>query len=126
MASPTDRRYSESHEWHKLDGDILTLGLSKFAIDELTDITYVELKPVGTSIDAGGEIGEVESVKATSDVYSSIAGEIIEVNESLDDDPSVLNSDPYEAGWLVRIKVSDTGGLDALMDSSTYDQKHSS
>ncbi|MFG0256759.1 MAG: glycine cleavage system protein GcvH [Phycisphaerales bacterium JB043] len=126
MASPTDRRYSESHEWHKLDGDILTLGLTRFAIDELTDITYVELKPVGTTISAGEEVGEVESVKATSDVYSSIGGEIVEVNESLDEDPSVLNSDPYEGGWLVRLRVGDAGGMDSLMDGASYDQKHPS
>jgi glycine cleavage system H protein len=123
MPSPTDRRYTESHEWHKLDGEILTLGLTKFAIDELTDITYVELKPVGTEVDAGGEIGEVESVKATSDVYSTLGGEIIDINGSLDEDPSILNTDPYEKGWLVKIKVRDQD-LGNLLDASEYDQRY--
>jgi len=126
MSSPDDRRYTESHEWHKLDGDTLTLGLTQFAVDELTDVTYVEMKPVGTDIDAGGEVGEVESVKATSDVYCAAPGEVIEVNEKLADDPSLLNNDPYGDGWLCKIRVSDTGPVEGLMDASTYDEKHGS
>lgn len=125
MPSPSDRRYSESHEWHKLEGDTLTLGLTKFAVDELTDVTYVEMKPVGTSVSAGDGVGEVESVKATSDVYTGVGGEIVEVNESLGDDPSAVNSDPYGAGWLVKIKVSDPSAFESLMDSGEYDKKHS-
>lgn len=125
MTPPSDRRYSESHEWHKLDGDTLTLGVTKFAVDELTDITYVEMKPAGTKIEPGGSVGEIESVKATADVYSALGGEITEVNPRLADDPSVLNTDPFEAGWLVKIKASDTAPLEKLMDAETYTSKHS-
>ena len=122
--TPSDRRFSDSHEWHKLDGDIVTIGITTFAVNELTDITYVEMKSVGDAIEAGGEIGEVESVKATSDIYSAVGGEIIEVNDKLDDDPSLVNSDPYGEGWLVKIKVSDTAPYEALLDSQAYNAKY--
>ncbi len=126
MPSPDDRRYSESHEWHKLDGDVLTLGLTKFAVDELTDVTYVEMKPVGASVSPGESVGEVESVKATSDVYCAFAGEVIETNADLESDPAALNTDPHGAGWLVKIKVSDPAPFDGLMTADVYDQKHDS
>ncbi len=121
MASPTDRVYSETHEWHKLDGDVLTLGITRHAVDALTDITYVNMKAVGTKIPAGSIVGEVESVKTTSDIYSAVGGEIIEVNKALSDDPAQLNGDPYEKGWLVKIRVADKGGLAKLMDAGKYD-----
>lgn len=124
MQTPSDYKFSESHEWHKVDGDVITLGLSEHAVSELTDVTYVEMKPVGTSFEPGEVVGEVESVKATSEIYSAVGGEIIEVNEAVASDPSILNSDPYEKGWLVRIKASDTAPLDDLMDAATYDEKH--
>ncbi|RMH27851.1 MAG: glycine cleavage system protein GcvH [Planctomycetota bacterium] len=124
MTPPDDRRYSESHEWHRLDGDTVTLGVTKFAVDELTDITYAEMKPAGTAIEPGGSVGEIESVKATADVYSAVGGEIVEVNPRLADDPSVLNTDPYGEGWLVRIKTADPSPLDRLMDAKTYASKH--
>lgn len=124
MPSPADRRYSDSHEWHKLDGEVLTLGLTKFAVDELTDVTYVEMKRVGETVGAGDSVGEVESVKATSDVYSGIPGEIVEVNAALESDPAALNSDPYDAGWLVKLKVSDPSAFETLMSSDEYDKKH--
>src|SRR5258705_5691144 len=95
MSIPTDRVYSETHEWHKVEGDPLTLGLTRFAVDQLTDITFVQIKPKGTTFKAGDSIGEVESVKTTSDVYCAAAGEITEVNAALTDDPSLLNSDPF-------------------------------
>jgi len=123
MTTPDDRRYTESHEWIKPDGDTFTLGLTRFAVDELTDITYVEMKPTGETIDAGDAVGEVESVKAASDVYSPLAGEIVEVNEKLADDPSLLNSDPFGDGWLIRIKPADASGYEALFDASTYVSK---
>jgi len=121
---PADRKYTESHEWHKADGDIVTLGVTQFAVDELTDITYIEMKPVGATIEAGDTVGEIESVKAPADVYSAVGGEIIEVNPKLDSDPSVLTSDPFGEGWLVRIRVPDTAPLDALMDAKTYAANH--
>ncbi|MCR9216284.1 MAG: glycine cleavage system protein GcvH [bacterium] len=124
-STPADCKYTESHEWHKLEGDTVTIGITQFAVDELTDITYVELKSPGDAIDAGETIGEVESVKATSDIYSAVGGEIIEVNEALNDDPSLINTDPYTEGWLVKIKVSDASPLEGLMDKASYDEKHS-
>jgi len=124
MASPSDRRYSESHEWFRVDGDVVTIGITQYAADELTDITYVELKPPGTSLSAGETIGEVESVKTTSDVYSAVGGEIVEVNSAATEDPSLLNSDPFDKGWLVRIRTDDTSPLDDLMDQTTYDEKN--
>jgi glycine cleavage system H protein len=124
MGAPSDRRYSETHEWHKVDGNMLTLGLTQFAVDQLTDLTFIEMKVAGTKIGAGDSIGEVESVKTTSDVYSAAAGEIVEVNGELADNPGLVNSDPYGAGWLVKIKVSDAGGLDGLMDAAAYEEMH--
>ena len=124
MSTPTDRRYSDTHEWFLHDGTTVTIGITKHAADELTDITYVEMMPAGTSVDAGGSVGEVESVKTTADVVSMVGGSIVEVNEGLADDPSLVNSDPYGTGWLVRLEVSDAAALEDLMDGATYDQRH--
>lgn len=124
MASPSDRVYSESHEWHKLEGDTLTLGLTQFAVNALTDVTYVEMKKPGFKFKAGDVIGEVESVKTTSDVYCLCGGEIIEVNKALADEPGLLNSDPYAKGWLVKIKVADKAGLSKAVDAKQYDAAH--
>lgn len=123
MASPTpsDRLYSQTHEWHKVDGDTVTLGITRHAVDALTDITYVQMKPVGTKVAAGGAVGEVESVKTTSDIYSAVAGEITEVNKSLADDPAQLNTDPYGKGWLLKLRMGDKAGLAGLMDAAKYD-----
>lgn len=126
MAMPTDRKYSETHEWFKVEGDLVIVGLTQFAVDQLTDVTYVELKPTGTRLSAGDVLGEVESVKTTSDVYSALAGEIAEVNGAAVDDPSLLNTDPYGAGWLVKIRAGDTGALSGLMDASAYEAAHGS
>lgn len=122
-SAPTDRLYSETHEWHKLDGDTLTIGLTRFAVDQLTDVTFAEMKPKGTSLKEGDIVGEVESVKTTSDVYAACSGEIIEVNEKLVNDPAILNTDPYGDGWLVKIKVSEKGGLDRLMKHDEYEKQ---
>ncbi len=124
MSFPNDRVYSQSHEWHKVEGDELVLGLSQFAVDQLTDVTYVEVKPVGTVFEAGESIGEVESVKTTSDVYCAASGEIVEVNSKVVDDPSLLNSDPHGEGWLAKIKISDKAGLDKCVDAETYERDH--
>ncbi len=124
MSSPTDRKYSDSHEWHKVEGDTLTLGVTKFAVNELTDVTFVQMKPAGTAVSPGKSIGEIESVKATSDVYCAAAGTIKEVNTTLGDDPSLVNSDPFGKGWLVKIRVSDPAGLSGLMDAKAYDGKY--
>lgn len=124
MASPTDRVYSESHEWFKAQGDVVTIGITRFAVDALTDVTYAQMKAKGTAVKPGDSLGEIESVKTTSDVYSLVGGTIEEVNAEVAADPSILNSDPYEKGWLVRIRVSDKAGLSKAMDGATYDSKH--
>lgn len=124
MSIPTDRVYSESHEWHKLEGDTITLGITRYAVDQLTDVTYVEMKPPGTKVNAGDAVGEVESVKTTSDIYCAVAGEIVEVNTKLSDDPSLVNSDPYGEGWLVKVRVSDPGPLSGLMDAAAYAKQY--
>lgn len=125
MPVPSDRVYSESHEWHKLEGGVLTLGLTQFAVDQLTDVTYVEMKPAGFKFQAGGPIGEVESVKTTSDIYCAVGGEVVEVNKAVVDNPALLNTDPYGQGWLVKIKPTSTDGLDKLMNADAYGKQYS-
>lgn len=124
MASPNDRVYSPSHEWHKVEGDVVTLGLTQFAVDALTDVTYAEMKKVGTTIKAGDSVGEVESVKTTSDVYCFVDGQVSEVNKAVADDPSLLNSDPLGKGWLLKIKMTGKGKLAECVDGPTYDKQH--
>ena len=122
MSSPADRTYSESHEWFRCDGDLVTVGITVHATEALTDITYVEMKPSGTSLTPGDSAGEVESVKTTSDVYTVVGGDVAETNQAVVDDPSLVNSDPYGDGWLVRIKSDDLGPLEDLLDAAAYDQ----
>ena len=124
MSSPTDAKFTQTHEWFRASGSTVTLGITKFAVNELTDVTYVQMKPVGTKVSAGQTVGEVESVKATSDIYSAIAGEIVEINTALTDDPSLVNTDPYGKGWLCKLKVADAAPLNTLMDATTYDAKY--
>jgi glycine cleavage system H protein len=124
MPSPADRVYSPSHEWHQVTGDTLTLGLTQFAVDQLTDVTYVEMKKPGFKFKAGDIVGEVESVKTTSDIYAFVGGEIIEVNAALADDPGLLNRDPYGKGWLIKARVTDKGGLSKCIDAAAYDAQH--
>jgi len=121
---PADRKYTESHEWHKADGDVVTIGITTFAVDQLTDLTFVEMKPVGTELSAGDVVGEVESVKTTSDIYCHVDGEVVEVNEALGDNPGLVNENPYEDGWLVKVKMSEPSGLDKLMEASAYESEH--
>ena len=124
MSTPSDCCFSESHEWFKIEGDVVTIGITQFAANELTDITYVEMQPVGTSLAENESAGEVESVKTTSDIMTAFAGEITEINEAVADDPSLLNSDPFGDGWLAKIKVASPATCDALMDQATYDGKY--
>lgn len=124
MPSPTDRVYSSSHEWHQVQGESLTLGLTQFAVDQLTDVTYVEMKKPGFKFKAGDIIGTVESVKTTSDIYCLADGEVTEVNAAVVADPSLLNSDPYGKGWLIKAKVAGKGKLGEAMDAKAYDASH--
>jgi glycine cleavage system H protein len=123
MTTPPECQFSESHEWYRIEGDIVTVGITQFAANELTDITYVEIQDDGTTVDIGESLGEVESVKTTSDINSAFVGEIIESNPAVVDDPSILNSDPYGNGWLVKVRVQETG-VGGLMDQETYDSKY--
>ena len=120
MSAPTDRKYLKSHEWHKVEGNICTIGITQFAADELTDITYVDLPAVGTGVTAGDHFGEVESVKATSDLVSGVTGEVVEINHDLSNDPSIINTDPHESGWMIRVKMADPAELDALLSPEDY------
>lgn len=122
--TPTDRFYSETHEWHKAEGDIITLGITRFAVDELSDVTYVELPAIGKKITPGKSWGEIESVKATSELYCAVAGEVVEVNSALVNDPSLVNSDPYGAGWLIKVKTAGPADLSGLTSGEKYAQQH--
>ncbi len=121
MAIPEDRRYSKEHEWALVEeaGTVL-VGISEFAQAELGDIVFVELPKVGDRVEQGGQIGEIESVKAVSDLFSPVSGEIVEVNESVKQDPELVNQSPYENGWLLRIKPDDPAELDTLLDAAQY------
>lgn len=123
MTTPSECQFSESHEWYRIEGDIVTVGITQFAANELTDITYVEMQDDGTTVGIGESLGEVESVKTTSDINSAFVGEIIESNPAVVDDPSILNSDPYGNGWLVKVRVQETS-VEDLMDQETYDNKY--
>jgi glycine cleavage system H protein len=123
MPSPSDRRYTESHEWIKTDGDQLIVGVTQFAVNALSDVTYAALPAVGKTFGAGDVFGEVESVKATSELYLPVAGTVTAVNTAVANDPALLNTDPYEAGWLVKIKPT-AADLSGLMEAAEYDAKH--
>ncbi len=115
-------RYQESHEWARKDGDVVVVGISDYAQDSLGDVVYVELPEVGTTHNKGDAFGVVESVKAASDVYLPVSGEVVEINSALEDEPSTVNEAPFGAGWLVRIKPSDASELDSLMSASEYEE----
>ena len=120
MKVPTDRKYSETHEWFLIDDDIVTMGITQYAADELTDITYVELPEVGTTLAAGDQLGEVESVKATSEILTAVGGEVIEVNTALGDHPELINDDAFEEGWIAKIRPESIEPLTALLDAREY------
>jgi len=119
--TPANLRYAETDEWFAVAGDVVTIGITDYAQDQLNDIVYVEFRDAGDAVDAGESFGEVESVKAASELYSAVAGEIIEVNSGLEDSPETVNADPFEAGWMVKIRTSDLTPLAGLMDAAAYD-----
>jgi len=120
MSAPTDRKYLETHEWHQASGDTVTIGITQFAADELTDITFVQLPKVGTKVEANKRFGEIESVKASSDLYSGVAGTVSEVNAALSDNPGLVNRDPYGQGWMIKLKMADPKQLEKLLPVEEY------
>ena len=124
---PEQLLYAETHEWLRVDDQspdrIATVGVSAFAVEALTDLVYIQLPDVGQTVTAGASFGEVESVKAVSDLYSPVEGEIVEVNTTLPDDLEILSSDPYGKGWIVKIKITDETGLNDLLDFDAYQKQ---
>ncbi len=117
---PESNLYSEEHEWFRVEGDSCVIGITHFAQDELGEVVFVELPEVGASFDAGDEIGTIESVKAVSEIYTAVSGEVLEVNEALVDAPEKVNEDPHGEGWLVRFKIASMSDLDGLMNAEKY------
>ena len=122
MDNPIDRKYTKDHEWIKIDGETVILGITNFAQDQLTDVVFVELPEVGKQIEQNGNLCVVESVKSVSDIFSPISGEIVEVNKELVNSPALINNDPFEDGWIVKLKVKNEKDLDQLMTAEEYDK----
>ena len=120
MNIPSEFKYTKDHEWIKVEGDILTVGITDFAQGELGDIVYVEVETVDETLELDEVFGTVEAVKTVSDLFLPVSGEIIEFNETLEDEPEKVNSDPYGEGWMVKIKMSDKSQLDDLLDADAY------
>jgi len=121
MNIPTNLKYTKDHEWVSVDGDIATIGITDFAQGELGDIVYVEVETVDETIDAEEVFGSVEAVKTVSDLFMPLTGEIIEFNEDLDANPELVNSNPYDTGWMIKVKISDTSELDSLLSAEQYE-----
>ena len=122
MSNPEDNRYAKSHEYVHVEGNIGTIGITEYAQKELGDVVFVELPQVGTELEAGDELGSIESVKAVSELFVPVSGEVVEVNEALADNPALVNTDPWGDGWMVRIKLTDVTEVDELMTAEEYDE----
>ncbi|MCK6439709.1 MAG: glycine cleavage system protein GcvH [Planctomycetes bacterium] len=124
MARPKDAKYSETHEWVKISGNIATIGITDFAVEQLNDLTFVDLPDVGDTVEKGASFGEIESVKAVSDLYSHVNGEVVEVNKGVDEDEfKALKQDAFGKGWLIKVKVANPKDADDLMDLATYEKQ---
>ena len=123
MAAPQDLRYLESHEWHQLKDGVIAIGISQFAVDELTDITYLDIKKKTGAIKAGESFAEIESVKATSEIYSGVDGTVVAVNKEVIDNPALINDDPYK-NWLIKVQPSDPKQIEKLLSSEAYAKLH--
>ena len=120
MKVPVDRKYSETHEWFLLEDGTVIMGITQYAADELTDITFVDLPEVGARVTAGDSIAEVESVKATSEIFTAVSGTVMAVNTALADHPELINDDAFDEGWMIKIKVDSKAPLENLMNSKDY------
>ena len=118
----SDLKFSREHEWVRLEGDIATVGISQFAQEQLGDVVFVELPDLGRTVEQNGDAAVVESVKAASEVYAPVSGEVIEVNSELEDDPELVNRAPTGDGWFIKIRLSDPSQLDGMMDEATYNE----
>lgn len=121
MNHPEDLRYASTHEWVRVDGDIVITGISDHAQDALGDLVYVEAPEVGDTVTAGEQAGIVESVKTASDIHAPVSGEVIEVNTALEDDPEIVNEDPYDKGWIYKIRADNIADVEALLSSADYE-----
>ena len=121
MAQPEDLLYSKEHEWVKVDGDVATIGVTDYAQSSLGDIVYVELPKVGSAIRQFSNVGVIESVKAVSDLFTPMSGEVVEVNAGLEGDPAAVNRDPYGSGWLMKVRLTDPGEAQNLLGAADYD-----
>ena len=120
MNYPADLKYTNDHEWLRVEGDIVTLGISDFAQSELGDIVFIEFPEVGSAVEKGEAFGTIEAVKTVADIVSPMSGEVAEINEGLEDAPESVNEDPYGEGWIIKIKLTNKTELDALMDADAY------
>lgn len=121
-ALPANLRYLETHEWVRLDDDVITVGITDFAQSQLSELTFVELPQIGDSFEADDEVAVIESVKAASDIYAPVEGEVIAVNETLEDSPELINNDPFGEGWIYKMRVKDPFAVSALLSVSEYEQ----
>jgi len=121
MASPNDRKYSADHEWILVEDDEAIIGITDYAADQLGSIVFVDLSDEGDTLDVGDVFGEIESVKSVSELYLPVSGEIVAVNVGLEDAPETINEDPFDEGWMIRMRLSDTSEFDALLDAEAYD-----
>ena len=122
MGYPEDVRYTRDHEWARESAGVVTVGITSYATEQLGDVVFVELPEVGGTLEVGKTFGVVEAVKTVSDLYAPVAGEVVEVNPALTDNPALVNQDPYGEGWMIRIRVSDAAGLKDLLSSSDYER----
>ena len=122
MASPTDCKFTREHEWVRLEGDVAVVGITDYAQTELGDVVFVELPAGGTTVSQGESFGVVESVKAASDLYAPLSGEVLEANPALQDAPELVNQQPYGGGWMLKVRPSDRRELDNLLDAAAYDE----
>ena len=120
MNIPQELKYTKDHEWIKVDGNVVTIGITDFAQKELGDIVYVEIESDGEELEQGDVFGTVEAVKTVSDLFMPISGKVIEINENLESEPEIVNSDPYEKGWMIKVEIADASTLDAMLSADDY------
>jgi glycine cleavage system H protein len=123
MKIPAELKYTKDHEWVSVDGDIATVGITDFAQGELGDVVYVEIETEGDELGEGEVFGTVEAVKTVSDLFMPVSGEVVEVNEKIESEPELVNNDPYGEGWMIKVKLSDAGQIESLLDAAAYESE---